>query len=143
MPSSSPIATASRPRVQACPSSKWTPGRSGWERSEATPQASNGPGALGRYGPRQGEHHAGALPRGAFDADLAAMVADDLATDAEAQAGALAFGLGGEHGPEDLAQQFRRDALARVMEVQLPPETAWRAFLAGPGLDLHHAAAGH
>ena len=71
------------------------------------------------------------------------MVAHDLAADAKAQAGALAFGLGGEHGAEDLAQQLGGDALAGVVEVQLPPEAARRALLGGLRRERHLAALGH
>src|SRR5439155_12174224 len=65
----------------------------------------------------QGDLERRAAPEFAFHLDRAAVLADDLLADGEAEARAGTHVLGGKHRLEDARQHFRLDAVAGVRHV--------------------------
>src|SRR5215470_11715244 len=68
---------------------------------------------------RPDHRHRGAAPDGAVELDLAAVAADDLRGDGEAEPGALAALLGGEERIEDLVVELLGDAAAVVDDLDV------------------------
>ena len=64
--------------------------------------------------PGQVDNHFGEFAGFGLDPDVAAVLADDVAGEREAEAGALVGRLGREEGMEDLLDQLVRDAAAIV-----------------------------